>query len=172
MRELLSKTQLLAELRAARAEWDALLAEIPRERMEQSGVEGKWSVKDIIAHVTWSEREMVSVLQKRALVGADPRSDELWRLSNDERNAVVVAQHRQRTLDDVLQDAQRTYEALLAAIQSLSDEDLNDARRFKDMPADWQPWRVLAGNSYIHYPDHARSIRAWLQRGTADEASA
>ncbi len=166
----MTKSELLDLVRVARSEWDAVLAQVGEERMTQPGVEGEWSVKDIIAHVTWGEREMVSVLRKRALEGADERSDELWRMSNDERNAVVFEQNRHRPLNDVLDEARRTYQELLDALETLSDEDLNHARHFRDMPADWLPWRIIAGNTYIHYPDHARSIRAWLpqdERGRA-----
>ena len=58
---------------------------------------GKWSVKDLVAHITWSESEMVGVLAGRALVGSD-----LWSLTNDERNEIVYQQNRDRPLDEVL----------------------------------------------------------------------
>jgi hypothetical protein len=43
-----------------------------------------------------------------------------------------------------------------------SDEELNDPQHFKDMPADWLPWRIIDGCSADHYRHHARSIQAWL----------
>ena len=59
--------------------------------MTTPGVVGKWSVKDLVAHITWSEREMVGVLAARALAGSD-----LWSLTNDERNEIVYQQNRDR----------------------------------------------------------------------------
>jgi hypothetical protein len=52
MENTMTKAQLLAELRAARAEWDALMAQVGEERMTEPGAAGVWSVKDVVAHLT------------------------------------------------------------------------------------------------------------------------
>ena len=59
MSETIDKSQLLDRTRRARAEWEALLAQVDDAHMVQTGVCGDWSVKDIIAHITWHEREMI-----------------------------------------------------------------------------------------------------------------
>ena len=151
--------KFLDSLRSGRAEWEALLAQIGADRMTQPGVEGDWSIKDIIAHVTWHEREMVGVLRARALIGS-----ELWNLPTDERNAAIFEQNKDRALDDVLQESRQMFPQLLELAAGLSDEELNDPRRFSEMPEEWTPWELVAGNSYTHYPDHIASIRAWLDR--------
>jgi len=46
----------------------------------------------------------------------------------------------------------------------LNDEDLNDPHRFKNMPREWRPWQLIAGNSFKHYEDHMPSIRQWLTK--------
>lgn len=130
--------------------------------MTEPGLAGEWSLKDIIAHVTWGEREMVGVLEARALVGSD-----LWNVSTDERNAAVYEQNRDRPLGDVLAEAQEIHAQLFTALEMLTDEDLNDPQRFQDMPADWIPWKLIAGNSYGHYDEHSPSIRAWLEQTPA-----
>ena len=56
MDDQMNKTRLLETLRSKRAAWDAVLAEIPAAQMAEPGVAGEWSVKDIIAHVTYHER--------------------------------------------------------------------------------------------------------------------
>src|SRR5437660_2729156 len=91
----MDKATFIETLHAERAEWEALLAEVGEARMLQPGVAGGWSVKDIIAHVMWGEREMVGVMQARALVGS-----KLWDLPEDERNAIMVAEQRDRPLHD------------------------------------------------------------------------
>lgn len=156
----MDKAIFLETLRTKRVEWEALLDEVGEERMTQPGVEGEWSIKDIIAHVAWSEREMVGVFATRALVGSD-----LWSLSTDERNAVVFEQNRHRSLQDVLAEEQQVYAQLLEGAQTLSDEDLNDPQRFKEMLPAWIPWQIFAGNSFKHYDEHIRSIRVWLDQG-------
>jgi hypothetical protein len=149
----------LDSLRSGRAEWEALLAQIGADRMTQPGVEGDWSIKDIVAHVTWHEREMLGVLRARALVGSD-----LWNLSTDERNAAIFEQNKDRALDDVLEESRQIFPQLLELAAGLSAEELNDPRGFSEMPEEWSPWELVASNSYTHYPDHIASIRAWLDR--------
>jgi hypothetical protein len=155
----MTSATFLDSLRSGRAEWDALLEEIGADRMTQPGVEGEWSIKDIIAHVTWHERQMVGVLQARALVGSD-----LWNLPLDERNAAIFEQNRDRPLNEVLEESRQVYPQLLELAESLSDEELNDPRRFPGMPDEWVPWGLVADNTFTHYPDHIASIRAWLNQ--------
>jgi uncharacterized protein (TIGR03083 family) len=153
----LNRAQLLDTIRAERGRWDAILSGIDEKRMSEPGVAGAWSVKDIVAHITWSERETVGMLQARALVGSD-----LWELPQDQRNAAVFEMNRQRQLYDVLTEARDVFQQLLDAVEALTDEDLVDPKRFRGMPGEWQPWRVIASNSYEHYAHHARDIRSWL----------
>ncbi len=157
----MDKATFIETLHAGRAEWQALLAEVGEGRMLQPGAAGEWSVKDVIAHVMWGEREMVGVMQTHALVGSD-----LWDLPEDERNAIVFAEQRDRPLHDVLTEEQQVYAQFLEAVQALSDEDFTDPRRFREMPEQWLPWRILAGDSFAHYRQHMPSIRAWLSSAT------
>ncbi|TMC59776.1 MAG: DinB family protein [Chloroflexi bacterium] len=156
----MSKTQLLDMIRTARVQCDDLLAEIPAAWVSEPGVEGEWSVKDIIAHIAWGHRENLGVAQAHALVGS-----ELWQLSEDERNAAVFHQNRGRGLQDVLAESHQVFQQYLEALDALSEEDLNDPARFQGMPAGWRPWRILYDPT--HYQVHAQSIRAWLQRRLA-----
>jgi hypothetical protein len=43
---------------------------IPPARMLVPMGAGKWTVKDVIAHITWHERQMIGLLEGRALVGS------------------------------------------------------------------------------------------------------
>lgn len=142
-----------------RRSWEMLLERINPERMTIPGVEGDWSVKDIIAHVVWYESEMVSLLDERILAGSD-----LWNLPHAERNALIYQQNRNRSLEDVLNEADSTYRQLLRLVEGLSDAELNDPRSFPNMPEDWLPWQLIAENTYDHYRDHELSIQSWLDR--------
>jgi hypothetical protein len=154
-----SVAQFLEKLRAARAEWDALLNGISSTRMVEPGAYGDWSVKDVVAHVTWYEREMVDLLRERSLDGSD-----LWLLPHSERNEAIYRENRGRSLGEVLGEAKKVYEQLVAQVQKLSDEDLRDPTRFANMPEDWVPGDVFASNSYEHYPDHITELREWLEK--------
>ena len=153
----MDKATVLKTLTETRAAWEALLAQIDEEQMQRPGVTGKWSVKDVIAHVSWCAREIAPVLRTHILAGSD-----LWNLSEDESNEIVYQQNKDRPLYDIINEERQAYTDLLEAVQTLSDEDLTDPHRFKNMPEEWIPWQLIAGNSFNHYKDHMPSIQAWL----------
>jgi hypothetical protein len=62
---------------------------------------------------------------------------------------------------DVLSEAQRVYQQLVAAIEAVVDEALSGPGHFAGMPATWLPWQVIAGSAYEH---HAADIQAWPGR--------
>jgi hypothetical protein len=125
--------------------------------MSEPGVVGEWSFKDLIAHVTWSERQMVGMLRARALVGS-----ELWQLSQDERNAAIF-KNRHHPLDEVREDAREVFAHLLEELEGLIEEEVHDSGRFPGMPAELPPWRIIAGNTFWHCREHTGDIRAWLE---------
>jgi uncharacterized damage-inducible protein DinB len=155
----MTKAKLLDEIQTSRAEWDALLSQIDKSMMTEPGVEGAWSLKDIIAHVGWGEREVADTMYSRVLGGSD-----LWNLRQNERNAAVFEMYKDQPLDQVIEEEQQAYQRLVDGIKSLSDEEVTDPSRFKDMPDDWEPWVIVAQNTYEHYPDHIKPICEWLAK--------
>ncbi len=152
----MNKMMFIAKLEQARTHWEDLLAQLDEQRMNQPGVVGSWSVKDLIAHISWYEREMVPVIRHRVFTGS-----EWWERSTDERNELIYQQSKDCPLQEVVQEGRLSYEKLFQAVQSLSEDDLNDASHFQDMPEDWIPWQIFAGNSYEHYQDHLPALCAW-----------
>lgn len=157
MERPMTKRRFLELLLTERERWDALLTEVGAARMTERALPGGWTVKDVIVHVTWSEREMVGVMRERALVGSD-----LWNLTQDECNRIVYEENRERPLADVLAEARAVYRDFLDGVKHLDDDELTDPGRYLGMPPDWTPWRILAGCCYEHYAAHHKAIRAWL----------
>jgi uncharacterized damage-inducible protein DinB len=155
----MNKVDLLADIRAGWAGWEALLDGIDEAQMTRPGATGLWSVKDIVAHITWFEREMVGMLQARALIGSD-----LWQLPTDQRNAQIFEENRDRPLHEVLAEAEQVHQQFLEGVEALAEDDLVDPHRFPGMPEDWRPWKVIAENSNEHYRDHSRDLRTWLEK--------
>lgn len=153
----MDKVTFISTLQETRAQWEASLSQMDEQRMLQPGIIGTWSVKDLLAHVSWYEREMVPVISHHIFTGS-----EWWALPVDERNAMIYQLNRQRPLQEIVHEGRRSYTDLLEAVQSLSDEDLNDPGHFRDMPVDWVPWQIFAGNSSEHYMDHLSALQAWV----------
>jgi uncharacterized protein (TIGR03083 family) len=155
----MDKLTFINKVQEAREEWQSLLTEVDRSRMTEPGLPGGWSVKDVIAHITWYEREMIGMLKARALEGSD-----LWQLPQEKRNVPIYEENKDRPLEEVLSEAEQVYDQLFEAIASLSDDELVDPSHFRDMPSEWAPWDVMAGNTYEHYHQHIPDIRAWLEK--------
>lgn len=148
----------LNSLMAARAELDTVLAQVSDTQMSLPGVCDEWSAKDLLAHMTWFEQEMLGVIEQRALAGS-----EWWNLPPHERNARIWERNRHRALNEIRAEAQHVYQRFLQAVGTLNEAEWHDATCFRDMPADWVPWQLLAENSFEHYRHHAADIRHWLE---------
>ena len=152
--------ELIDRVKHERATWEVIVKQIARERMILPGVAGEWSVKDIIAHLTWHEHEMVGLVKAHALVGSD-----LWNLPTDERNAAIYQEVRDLPLEQVLEESDEVFQQLLAVLPALTDQDLTNPQSFPNMPPDWQPWMILAQNTYEHYQDHIPDVQRWIDEG-------
>ncbi len=151
-------------LRTERTQWNALLAQVGPNRMEIPGVEGTWSVKEVVAHLTWYERAVVDGAAQIMNTGTYTRGAD--GLGMDERNARIATESRARSVDDVLAEADDVFAQLLKVIAACPDDLLNNAQ-FLGLPDDIPPWMRVANNSYLHYQQHEQSIRAWLAQQEA-----
>jgi DinB superfamily len=153
----------LAEiLRAERAQWNALLDQVGLDRMDIPGVEGEWSVKQLVAHLTWYEQAVVEGAQQALNTGTFSRRRPDG-VGLDEMNALFAEESRTRPASDVLAEADAVFEQLLALIAACPDAILNDPQLL-GLPDDMPPWMRVANNSYAHYREHEPALRAWLAR--------
>jgi ubiquinone/menaquinone biosynthesis C-methylase UbiE len=148
---------LVDTLRSERYEWNKLINAVGEARMQLPGVVGGRSVKDLIAHITWAERETLLILNNRMSEGSA-----LWYVDQEQRNEIIYQQNRERSLEDVLAESHDVFEELITGIEGLREEAIHEPSYFKDMPAEWVPWQVIAANTYFHYRAHAPELRVWL----------
>lgn len=151
-----NKLEFINEVNIAWEAFQSAIAHCDWSKLETAGVEGTWSVKDILAHVTWFEQEMADMLKSRTLAGS-----KLWEMSSDERNGLIYELNKAIPLVVVRSESNSVHEDLVLLLQLCSDEELNQAARFESMPLDWIPAEVLASNTYEHYRDHTTAIQAW-----------
>lgn len=157
-------TRLAGILRTERDRWNALLAQIGPDRMEESGVEGAWSAKELVAHLTWYEQRVIDGARQALSTGTFTRPDSgLAALTMDERNARIAEESRSRPVNTVLAEADQVFDQLVAAVAACPEALLNDPR-ILGLPDDVVPWMLVANNAYAHYREHEQSIRAWLDR--------
>lgn len=118
------------------------------------GVTGKWSVRDIIAHVTWWEEEALKHMPLIREGGRAPRYSVTYG-GIDAFNAIMTEKRRGLSLAEVLRQHSAVHGQLIQYV-SVAPEDLfTRETRFR---------RRLRLDAYAHYPIHARAIRAWRSR--------
>ena len=154
----MQKMELISLYRQSRAEWEVLVAPLKLEQLTQPMGRDEWTIKDVIAHLAWHEREMTIVIRSRALEGS-----ELWNLPLEQRNAAIYAANKNRSLEEVLQEARQAAAELLVLLETLSEDDLVSPAHFAQMPLDWQPWQVFASNMHEHYHEHILQLKTWLE---------
>jgi uncharacterized protein (TIGR03083 family) len=166
MDDHMTKARLLAELRAARSEWDALMAAVPEERMTEPGAAGDWSVKDVIAHLTSYDRWFVRASEAHFRSELPPL-DGTEGMSFEERNQFLYRQAQQRPLAEVLAESHEVFQRLLEVVEAHTEEFLTQPQQFEGVPEPILVWKILQGDGYAHYRDHMPSIRAWLEQSAA-----
>jgi hypothetical protein len=154
----IDKARLLSSIERERKQLDETLALVDRARIEETAFEGGWSVKDLLAHITfWDERALDRV--EAVLSGSTPSQLEG---TTDEINIHAFEERRNRPLQEVMSDYHSTYKSLLAKIAALQDEDLADPKRFTwahRLPLR----RLIRWDTDLHYAEHNLQIRAWLE---------
>lgn len=142
------------------AEWDALLdsyAGLSEAQLLEPGVTGAWSVRDIIAHVTWWEEEALAHLPLIVAGGRPPRYSVIYG-GIDAFNARMSGQRKGLSLAEVLRQRDDVHRSLLSYLERVPDDQLGSETRVR---------RRLRLDTYGHYPKHARAIRNWRDRRTA-----
>ena len=147
----MTKARLLKRLESAWASLRESYAGLSEAEMLEPGVTGAWSVRDIIAHVTWWEEEALTHLPLILAGGRPPRYSVKYG-GIDAFNAQMTEQRKGLSLAEVLQQRDDVHQRLSALIQSVPDDQI--AGRFG---------RRLQLDTYGHYPKHEQVIRAWRE---------
>src|SRR5512146_485862 len=115
------------------AEWEALLesyAGLSEAELLEPGVTGAWSVRDIIAHVTWWEEETLRHLPLILQGGKPPRYSVAYG-GIDAFNALMTEQKRNVPLSEVLRQRDDTHKRLIDFIQSAPEDQFVRETRFR-----------------------------------------
>jgi DinB superfamily len=150
----MKKQQLLAKLEQAWATFKASYAGLTDDQMMAPGVIGNWSVKDILAHISWWEEEAMTHLPLIAQGGRPPRYSVSYG-GIDAFNALMTERKRGLELAEVLRQLDETHLRLVEYVSSVPEEQYAAETRFRHR---------LRLDTYGHYLDHARAIREWRKR--------
>ena len=157
----MTKDQLLARLDDAWRDFEASYAGLSERQLLIPNVTGTWSVRDIIAHVTWWEEEALEHLPLIRDGGRPPRYSVKYGGINA-FNALMTERRRGLSLTEVLRQHDDVHARLAAYVRAAPDELIRTETRFR---------RRLKLDALGHYPIHARAIRAWRERTSDGDAA-
>ena len=146
--------EILKRLDTGWAAFEESYAGLTAAQMLTPGVTGEWSVRDIIAHVSWWEEEALRHLPLIRAGGRPPRYSVAYG-GIDAFNALMTEKRRHLPLEEVLRQHDEIHERLLAYVRAAPEDLFARETRFR---------RRLRLDTYAHYPIHAAAIRRWRVR--------
>ena len=149
----MTRAQLLQKVDERWQELVASYADLSAAEMQEPGVTGSWSVKDIIAHVTVWEEEALTHLPA-ILAGRKPPRYSVTHGGINAFNAQMTQRSRDLALADVLRRRDDAHRRLLAFIEGVPESECGGDTRFR---------RRLRLDTYGHYAVHANAIRQWRE---------
>ena len=157
-----TKAELLEDIQVQRRRLQRSLDQLTRSDMLASGVVGKWSILDLLAHLaaweqlflSWYEAGLQGHVPGEAPVGMSKKA-------MDELNERIYVQNQARSLDEIQAEFQASYQQLWTSLQAISEEDMFAKGRYawtrRFTLADY-----IAGNSCNHYRWARTQIQKFL----------
>ena len=171
-----NKSIYLARLMRERDKLELLINRIGFSRqMAMPGVLGKWSIKDILAHLLANEQyiadRMAEILHGEHYVPCKTQSaldaflEEFGYpdfgsplLDEEAPNAWVVQKYRNVSLEDVVAQELNAFTSIITSLERLSEEEI----------AQHNLYERVANSTYKHYREHIRDIKHWLAVNAAN----
>jgi len=154
----MTRFELLHQVRIERSRLDETLAHLTPTQMLLPGVDGAWSVKDVLAHISTWERWMIRWTNS-LLRGEKPDTPEPWDV--ERMNAGTFARVKDIPLAGVLEEFRQSYWDSLTLAESLSEEQLQTS--YTDTWPMGPLWTGIAANTNWHYREHRTDIQKWLE---------
>jgi len=164
----MNKSELLNWLQEECRQWETLLEQIGLERMDQPGVNGDWSMKDIVAHQIGWLPKLINAIQ--AAQRGEPEPPPPWPAdlqTDDEINAWIYESYRRHSVRDVLDESHHKLQELLAVVEGLPAEvRIEEVQLNHIFYVIWLgDQRFPLGEFFDHFhDDHEPDVRAWLAR--------
>lgn len=167
MAETPGKSELLAQIERERFFWEQLVAEVGEEHMLEPGATGDWTFKDVVAHLNGWRRKTLARLDA-ARSGQTPVPPPWPAHFNEEDdveeiNAWIYQANRDRPLQEMLDEYQRSFSAMGEAVSALSERDLTEPGRYEWLEGEPLATVLTASFGHLH-EEHEPALRDWLDQ--------
>lgn len=168
------KETFLARLMHERDKFEILLNRVGfTRRMTLKGVSGKWSIKDMLAHILAYEQYIADRLHEilhgetyipcKTQNALDAFLDEFGYpdfgsplLDEEAPNTWITEKYASVSLEDVVSQEIQAFAAIVSALEKMPDELINRHNLYER----------VASNTYRHYREHIVDIKRWLRANT------
>jgi hypothetical protein len=165
-----NKHVFLARLMRERDKFELLINRIGfTRRLTLPGVLGKWSVKDLLAHVLVYEQyvadRMYEIQQDEPYIPSRTQNalDAFLEqygypdfgsplLDNEAPLEWVVEKYRSVSLEDIVTQELNAFASIVASLEKMTEATINQHNLYER----------IATNTYKRYREHSRDIRSWL----------
>lgn len=158
----MNKNELLKALDEGRENFLEAIENLDDEHLHLPGVTGEWSVKDLLAHLSRWESELVKLLWQLGQ-GQRPTTVQFSHEGMDAINARWQDAAHERPLEQVLEDFHAVRTQTIRRVEDFSDQELGLPGRYRWLKGK-ALWEWVASDSFEHENEHAAEIRAWRQR--------
>jgi hypothetical protein len=169
--ETTNKILFVARLLRERDKFELLLNRVGyTRRMTLKGVVGKWSVKDILAHIWAYEQYIADRMQEilhnqpytpcKTQTALDAFLDEFGYpdfgsplMDDDSPNEWIIARYKNVSLEDLIAQELQAFSSIVSAFEQMPNEMIlrhNIQNR-------------VIKHTYEHYCEHIREIKRWLK---------
>lgn len=146
---LTEKTAILARLDAAHAAFDSALRRVPLATLEQPGLWGEWTLKDLVAHIAFWHRVGLERLQK---FGVGEWDSVTWYDDGEEVNATVYRSNKDQPAADILETYATTFLAFRTAVRTLP------AAVYAEEQVPMSLAQIVWDDGYHHEEEHLADI--------------
>jgi Uncharacterized conserved protein len=158
----MTKKLLLEKIKAKYNELQEVIRSLPLVMIQKPGVQGEWSIKDIIAHLTaWNKRLICWIqLSNQGEIPQTPEPGYTWDKIH-QLNHDTFMKFKDVEFNKILDDFEESYFQVLTYINTYQDDDLNNCELYS-----WtngQPlWVDIGFNTFDHYRSHLVAIKKWV----------
>lgn len=146
----MEKVELLQNLQTNHQLLISISKKIQDKGLDTEIIDKKWVLKDVIAHLSFYEREAVNVLKKKSM-----ENNPFYGRSDDDRNEENFTKTQNKSLEEILDNSNKIFTDLYELTSKLSQQELDGS--FPGMKK--TVGNFIAGESYGHYPDHIPKLQ-------------
>lgn len=172
----INKDIFLARLMRERDKFELLINRIGFTRqLTMPGVLGKWSIKDILAHLLVYEQYIADRLEEilhgepyvpcKTQNALDAFLDQYGYpdlgsplLDDEAPNSWIIEKYRSVPLEDVVTQEVHAFTSIVVSLEKMTEETIGTHNLYER----------VANNTYKHYREHIRDIRKWLVANAAN----